>query len=234
MKLFYGEITQDDIVNIDSEEQLHIAKVLRMKPGEELFVTDGKGNLAKGTLQFLGKKVLMEVLEIQRDLPNFQQYLHIAIAPTKNMDRIDFFVEKATEMGVSEITFLQTDKTERKHINIDKIIKQSIAASKQSLRFHFPKINNLTKFSDFQKNINPNNTFVAHCDSSLERVSLQQIVTDNPITILIGPEGDFSPKEIQEMSRLGVQSISLGQQRLRTETAGIFVVAWHYSQSFGK
>lgn len=234
MKLFYGEITQDDIVNIDSEEQLHIAKVLRMKPGEELFVTDGKGNLAKGTLQFLGKKVLMEVLEIQRDLPNFQQYLHIAIAPTKNMDRIDFFVEKATEMGVSEITFLQTDKTERKHINIDKIIKQSIAASKQCLRFHFPKINNLTKFSDFQKNINPNNTFVAHCDSSLERVSLQQIVTDNPITILIGPEGDFSPKEIQEMSRLGVQSISLGQQRLRTETAGIFVAAWHYYQSFGK
>lgn len=234
MKLFYGEITQDDIVNIDSEEQLHIAKVLRMKPGEELFVTDGKGNLAKGTLQFLGKKVLMEVLEIQRDLPNFQQYLHIAIAPTKNMDRIDFFVEKATEMGVSEITFLQTDKTERKHINIDKIIKQSIAASKQCLRFHFPKINNLTKFSDFQKNINPNNTFVAHCDSSLERVSLQQIVTDNPITILIGPEGDFSPKEIQELSRLGVQSISLGQQRLRTETAGIFVAAWHYYQSFGK
>lgn len=234
MKLFYGEITQDDIVNIDSEEQLHIAKVLRMKPGEELFVTDGKGNLAKGTLQFLGKKVLMEVLEIQRDLPNFQQYLHIAIAPTKNMDRIDFFVEKATEMGVSEITFLQTDKTERKHINIDKIIKQSIAASKQSLRFHFPKINNLTKFSDFQKNINPNNSFVAHCDSSLERVSLQQIGTDNPITILIGPEGDFSPKEIQGLSRLGVQSISLGQQRLRTETAGVFVAAWHYYQSFGK
>jgi 16S rRNA (uracil1498-N3)-methyltransferase len=117
-----------------------------MKSGEEIFVTDGKGNLAKGNLVFEGKKVHLEILEIKENLPNFSPQLHIAIAPTKNIDRIEFFVEKAVEMGISEITFLQTEKTERKNISIEKLTKQAISASKQSLRFHFPIIHDLTKF----------------------------------------------------------------------------------------
>ncbi len=148
MKLFYGEINDNQVI-IDNEEQTHIVKVLRMRSGEEIFVTDGKGNLAKGNLVFEGKKVSLDVKEIKENLPNFSPKLHIAIAPTKNIDRIEFFVEKATEMGIAEITILQTEKTERKNLNIDKLRKQSIAASKQSLRFHFPVINDLTKFSDF-------------------------------------------------------------------------------------
>ena len=232
MKLFYGEISNNS-VTINNEEQTHIAKVLRMRNGEEIFVTDGKGNLAKGNLMFEGKKVLLDVKEITENLPDFSPQLHIAIAPTKNIDRIEFFLEKATEMGISEITFLQTEQTERKNINIEKLRKQSISASKQSLRFHFPVVNDLTKFSDFIKDIDPQTTFVAHCNENLERIDLEMLRQAQhdkmeKITFLIGPEGDFSEKEIHILAEKGVKAVSLGNQRLRTETAGIFVAAWNY------
>ena len=226
MKLFFGEVIP--AVKINEEEQTHIVKVLRMRSGEEIFVTDGKGNLAKGKLHFEGKKVSLDVLEIKENLPNFSTQLHIAIAPTKNIDRIEFFVEKATEMGIAEITLLQTEKTERKNLNIDKLRKQSIAASKQSLRFHFPIINELTKFSDFIKEVDSEKTFVAHCNENLERIDLKDIQAKENITFLIGPEGDFSDKEIQLLAAKGVKAVSLGNQRLRTETAGVFVAAWNY------
>lgn len=227
MKLFYGEIANNSVI-INEEEQTHIAKVLRMRNGEEIFVTDGKGNLAKGNLMFEGKKVLLEVQEITENLPNFSPELHIAIAPTKNIDRIEFFLEKATEMGISEITFLQTEQTERKNINIEKLRKQSISASKQSLRFHFPVINDLMKFSDFIKTLNSETSFVAHCNENLERINLTEIQPQDNITFLIGPEGDFSEKEIQLLAENGIKAVSLGNQRLRTETAGVFVAAWIY------
>ena len=229
MKLFYGEI-QGQTVKINDEEQQHIVKVLRMKEGEEIFVTDGKGNLAKGNLVFEGKKVNLNVTETQENLPDFSPKLHIAIAPTKNIDRIEFFVEKATEMAVSEITILQTEKTERKNLNIGKIRKQAIAASKQSLRTHFPKINDLTKLSDFIKNTEPASTFVAHCNENLERTNLTEIPKSETLTFLIGPEGDFSEKEILLLAEKGIKAVSLGSQRLRTETAGIFVAAWNYEK----
>ncbi len=227
MKLFHGEILSNAVA-INDEEQTHIAKVLRMRNGEEIFVTDGKGNLAKGNLMFAGKKVLLEVKEIKENLPNFSPQLHIAIAPTKNIDRIEFFLEKATEMGISEITFLQTEQTERKNINIEKVRKQSIAASKQSLRFHFPVINDLTKFLDFIKILDPSTTFVAHCNENLQRIDLKEVQPQEKITFLIGPEGDFSDKEIQLLAEKGIKAVSLGNQRLRTETAGVFVAAWNY------
>ena len=232
MKLFFGEILPD--VKINDEEQQHIVKVLRMREGEEIFVTDGKGNLAKGNLVFEGKKVSLDVKEIKESLPEFSPKLHIAIAPTKNIDRIEFFIEKATEMAISEITILQTEKTERKNLNIDKLRKQAIAASKQSLRFHFPKINDVTKLSVFLKNINPKNTFVAHCDASFERTEISTIQNLESITFLIGPEGDFSEKEIKLLSEKGIKAVSLGKQRLRTETAGIFVAAWNYFKSISE
>ena len=230
MKLFFGQIFPDLILDLD--EQLHITKVLRMREGEEIFVTDGNGNLAKGNLVFEGKKVSLDVSEIKENLPDFSPKLHIAIAPTKNIDRIEFFVEKAVEMGISEITFILTEKTERKNISIDKLRKQAIGASKQSHRFHFPKVNDLIKFSDFMKNLNPENTFVAHCNENLKRINLNDIPNLENYTFLIGPEGDFSDKEIQLLAEKGIKAVSLGNQRLRTETAGIFVSAWNYDKMF--
>ncbi|RRQ46303.1 RsmE family RNA methyltransferase [Chryseobacterium sp. SC28] len=228
MKLFFGQIFPE--ISIDTDEQQHIAKVLRMREGEEIFLTDGNGNLAKGTLIFEGKKVTLNVSEVQENLPDFSPKLHIAIAPTKNIDRIEFFVEKAVELGISEISLILTEQTERKNINIDKLRKQAIAASKQSLRSHFPKINDLQKFSELMKNLNSENTFVAHCNKSLARISLNDIPTLDRYTFLIGPEGDFSDKEIQLLAEKGIKAVSLGNQRLRTETAGIFVAAWNYDK----
>ncbi|MBP6578128.1 MAG: RsmE family RNA methyltransferase, partial [Chryseobacterium sp.] len=125
MKLFFGKIFPEII--IDSDEQQHITKVLRMREGEEIFLTDGNGNLAKGTLVFEGKKVSLKVSEVKENLPDFSPKLHIAIAPTKNIDRIEFFVEKAVEMGISEISFILTEQTERKNISIEKLKKQAIS-----------------------------------------------------------------------------------------------------------
>lgn len=229
MKLFFGEINNGKAI-INNEEQQHIVKVLRMKAGEEIHVTDGKGNLASGTLIIEGKKAGIEVAEIKMETSDFSSKLHIAIAPTKNIDRIEFFVEKAVEMGISEITILQTEKTERKNINIDKIRKQAIAASKQSLRFHFPVINDLIKTQDFLKNIDSETTFVAHCNENLERINLNEIPQLEDYTFLIGPEGDFSDKEIMFLAEKGIKAVSLGNQRLRTETAGVFVAAWNYNK----
>ncbi len=226
MKLFFGEVSP--AVHINDEEQQHIVKVLRMRDGEEISVTDGKGNLANGKLVFEGKKVSLDIKKIKKNLPDFSPKLHIAIAPTKNIDRIEFFLEKATEMGISEVTLIQTEKTERKILNIEKLRKQSIAASKQSLRFHFPVINDLMKLSDFIKNLDPETTFVAHCNENLERIDLKEINLQEKITFLIGPEGDFSEKEIQILAEKGIKAVSLGNQRLRTETAGVFVAAWNY------
>lgn len=228
MKLFYGSIFPD--VAIDTDEQMHMIKVLRMKNGDEVFLTDGNGGLVKGNLLIEGKRVSLENVEKQPQNSAFQPYLHLAIAPTKNMDRLEFFIEKATEMGISEITFLQTDNSERKNLNLEKIQKQVIGASKQSLRTYFPKINNFIKFRDFIKDINPLTTFVAHCDESLSRLKIQDVQIPHRWTVLIGPEGDFSSSEIQQLSEMGVHAITLGSQRLRTETAGIYVSAWNYAQ----
>ncbi len=230
MKLFFGQIFPE--ITIDTDEQQHIAKVLRMREGEEIYLTDGKGNLAKGTLIFEGKKVTLNVAEVQENLPAFSPKLHIAIAPTKNIDRIEFFVEKAVEMGISEISFILTEQTERKNISIEKLRRQAVAASKQSLRSHFPKINDLQKFSEFVKTLDPETTFVAHCNDNLERISLNDLPKIENLTFLIGPEGDFSDREIQLLADRGVKAVSLGNQRLRTETAGIFVAAWNYDKMF--
>lgn len=230
MKLFFGQIFPE--ILIDADEQQHITKVLRMREGEEVFLTDGNGNLVKGNLVFEGKKVSLDVTEIKENLPDFSPKLHIAIAPTKNIDRIEFFVEKAVEMGISEISLIITEKTERKNINIEKLRKQAISASKQSLRFHFPKVNDLIKFSDFMKNLDSEKTLVAHCNENLERISLNNIPKLDNYTFLIGPEGDFSDREIQLLADKGIKAVSLGSQRLRTETAGIFVAAWNYDKMF--
>lgn len=229
MKLFFGNI-ETQKVTLHEDEQLHIAKVLRMKEGEEIFVTNGNGSLAKGNLHYEGKKIRFEISEIQENLENFSRLLHIAIAPTKNIDRTEFFVEKATELGISEITFLLTDNSERKNINLERFQKQVLAASKQSQRMHFPKINDLIKLSDFLKNVNSGETFVAHCNENLERTSLKNMDELQKLTVLIGPEGDFSEKEISILAEKGIKGISLGNQRLRTETAALFVAAWNYEK----
>jgi len=228
MKLFHG-IIQENIAILTEEESHHAQKVLRLNIDDSVEVTNGFGQMIRGKIQKLGKK--MEIF-IEEYLPqNYipKQNLHIAIAPTKNIDRIEFFIEKATELGVTEISFVISKNSERKIINEDKIKKQLISASKQSLRSMFPVFNSLIKLDDFLKKHDSKSIFVAHCDAHFERENLDKIQLQNPI-ILIGPEGDFSKEEIQKMIDLQIKSVTLGNQRLRTETAGIFVASYFYAK----
>ena len=227
MKLFFAHI-EDQNIQIPEDEQHHMLKVLRLQHGSPIAVTNGKGLWAEGSMAVLGKKVSLQDYKIHQ-APSPKQHLHIAIAPTKNIDRIEFFVEKATEMGIAEISFILSDKSERKDIKLEKLQKQAIAASKQSLRFHFPKLNPLQKLSDFIQQQKPEATFICHCDTAFEREDLKNIKLQNA-TFLVGPEGDFSLKEIQMIQAMGIKAISLGQQRLRTETAALFLSAWAYGK----
>ncbi|MCB9201798.1 MAG: 16S rRNA (uracil(1498)-N(3))-methyltransferase [Flavobacteriales bacterium] len=229
MKLFYGEIN-DKIAILSAEESKHAIKVLRLSLGDEIQVTNGLGEMIVGKIIQIGKQVDVSIEKQLAENYIPKQKLHIAIAPTKNINRFEFFLEKATELGVSEITPILTSNSERKIINQEKLEKQIISASKQSLRSTFPKLNPLTKLSDFVLKNKNSKIHVAHCNSEFNRKELHEVDDENPI-ILIGPEGDFSIQEIQKMIDENLIGVSLGKQRLRTETAGIFVASYFYGKS---
>lgn len=226
MKLFYGEVLPE--VEIHPEEQTHILKVLRLREGDQITVTDGRGKAVTGKIVIVGKKITLDNPVYHPASPASDNALHIAIAPTKNIDRIEFFLEKSIEMRVAEVTFLLCDHSERKILNMEKIQKQVITASKQCLRFRFPEVHPLVKLDDFIKRCDPAATYVAHCDQTLERVELDTVPPRGKTTILIGPEGDFSARELTMLQQRKIRAITLGESRLRTETAGILVSAWHY------
>lgn len=232
MKLFFGKIHQD-IAVLNEEESHHFAKVLRGNEGDLVHVTDGKGNLAKVEITSISKKVVEgKIIELKTDFEKKNYYLHVAIAPTKTMERLEFFLEKATEIGIDEITFLQTFHSERKNIKVERIEKIIQAATKQSLKAYLPKVNDLTKFNDFIKSdFEGFIKCIAHCESDIERTPLRTVLENNPqkILLLIGPEGDFSREEIISAEEQNFTGISLGHQRFRTETAAlqaVFAVDW--------
>lgn len=232
MKLFFGKIHQD-IAVLNEEESHHFAKVLRGNEGDLVHVTDGKGNLAKVEITSISKKVVEgKIIELKTNFEKKNYYLHVAIAPTKTMERLEFFLEKATEIGIDEITFLQTFHSERKNIKVERIEKIIQAATKQSLKAYLPKVNDLTKFNDFIKSdFEGFVKCIAHCESDIKRTPLRTVLENNPqkILLLIGPEGDFSREEIISAEEHNFTGISLGHQRFRTETAAlqaVFAVDW--------
>ncbi|MGV0754823.1 RsmE family RNA methyltransferase [Empedobacter brevis] len=232
MKLFFGKIHQD-IAVLNEEESHHFAKVLRGNESDLVHVTDGKGNLAKVEITSISKKVVEgKIIELKTNFEKKNYYLHVAIAPTKTMERLEFFLEKATEIGIDEITFLQTFHSERKNIKVERIEKIIQAATKQSLKAYLPKVNDLTKFNDFIKSdFEGYIKCIAHCESDIERTPLRTVLENNPqkILLLIGPEGDFSKEEIISAEEQNFTGISLGHQRFRTETAAlqaVFAVDW--------
>ena len=232
MKLFYGTINQN-IATLTEEESHHVSKVMRMQIDDLIYVTDGKGKLIQGSILKLGKRVeTLLINELEQKVSPYHK-IHLMIAPTKNIDRFEFFIEKATELGISEITPILTSNSERKQINYEKIEKQLISASKQCLRSRFPILNPLIKLSEVLPNLNSQSTFFAHCNESFPRVSLTELSTNfNNLTFLIGPEGDFSTQEIQVLNNNKMQAISLGNNRLRTETAGICLMNYFYLKTF--
>lgn len=240
MYLFYCPNIESG--TLPEEESLHCVQVLRAQVGEHIMITNGYGMIFEAEVTNPHRKHCeFRILKQTEPDPLHEGYVHIAIAPTKNIDRLEWMLEKCTEMGVDEITPLLCRFSERKTINQERLQKIVISAAKQSLKATFPRLNPLTPFADFVKQNQEQDRLIAHCmnneeaDStdlqhnyaaSTDKHALQNCVTrGNSVCILIGPEGDFSPEEIKLAIELDWKPISLGRARLRTETAG--VVACH-------
>lgn len=230
MILFYTNNIKNNIAELPEEEAIHCLKTLRKKVGDEIQFVDGQGNWYKGKIIGTGKKTVSIGIEsvIENHNPR-NHYLHIAIAPTKNINRFEWFLEKATEFGIDEITPLLCYHSERKKIRLDRLEKVVKAAMKQSLKAYLPKVNELTSFKDFLKtqnnleNTSESQKFIAHCQDGFsdEKLHLKNVASAKQVTILIGPEGDFSSSEVELALGHDFQEISLGKERLRTETAGL-------------
>ena len=225
MILFYTNNIQDNKTAIlEGDEAIHCLKTLRKKVGDTLQFIDGNGGWYHGTLISTSKKsCLIAIDKVETHPPRTNFKIHIAIAPTKNINRLEWFLEKCTEMGIDEITPIICQRSERKVIRHDRLEKILIAATKQSLKTYLPKLNELTKFSNFVKSNRSTDSqkMIAHCNEG-EKIHLKNAYTPKQnVLILIGPEGDFSNQEVQLAEQHDFKTITLGQERLRTETAGM-------------
>ncbi|MFK7772110.1 MAG: 16S rRNA (uracil(1498)-N(3))-methyltransferase [Saprospiraceae bacterium] len=225
MQLFFTKNITGNIATFEAEEARHI-QVLRKQVGDVLHFVDGAGGMYKGEITEIHKKqCLLSILEHNPSYNERKVKLHIAIAPTKNIARLEWFLEKATEIGIDEITPILCVRSERKRIRTDRLEKITMSAMKQSLKAYMPKLNELTDSKEFMKQNNDDIKYIAYCNDDALNHLKKEYSTAKNVTILIGPEGDFSPKEIKLALENGYQGISLGTSRLRTETAGI--VACH-------
>lgn len=229
MQLFYNPEIHIDLktLQFSKEESRHIVRVLRKKEGDQLHITDGKGTLfLVEVLQAHDKKCLAEVISFEKKAKPWNYHLHIGIAPTKMNDRMEWFLEKATEIGVDEITPVICDHSERRQIKSERLDKVIVSAMKQSLKFQKPVLNAALSYSEFISNTHWDLGLIAHCEES-EKYSIETYLPEHrKIMILIGPEGDFSPSEIEAAFKKNIKPITLGENRLRTETAGVFACAY--------
>lgn len=225
MYLFYvPEI--DRCWELDEEESQHCVRVLRLTAGDDILLTDGKGNTYQARITNPHPKhCAFEVLSSERQVNKRPYRLHVAIAPTKNMDRLEWMVEKCTEIGVDEITPLLCRFSERKVVKTERLHKIMVSAAKQSLKAYMPKLNDMCSFEEFVENTSCEQRFIAHCYKDEKRLLQQELRLATDVVVLIGPEGDFSEEEVRKAMALGYVPVSLGESRLRTETAG--VVACH-------
>tara|TARA_A100001015_G_scaffold304424_1_gene395593 strand:+ start:888 stop:1580 length:693 start_codon:yes stop_codon:yes gene_type:complete len=223
MQLFYCPELLNDASFLSNEESSHCFKVLRKKVGDHIHLIDGIGGFYEAEITIASqKKVIFNVIK-KWNQPQSPYSLHIAIAPTKNNDRFEWFLEKATEIGIDEVTPIICEHSERKMIKNDRMEKIIISAAKQSLKSKLPKINKVTLFNDFLNKNHSSHCFIAHCLPNQKKKLKNEVVSNS--TILIGPEGDFSSLEVEVALKNNFIPISLGSSRLRTETAG--VIACH-------
>lgn len=227
MQLFYQpELSENDLqCFFDKEESKHIVKVLRKKEGDYLQITNGKGTIFTAEITIADiKNCSTNIIKVETIAkPSF--HLHLAVAPTKMNDRYEWFLEKATEIGISEITPIICEHSERKMVKEERFEKVLQSALKQSLQAYLPKLNPTISFKDFVKQNFGGQKYIAHCEETDRKSLKHQIKPNLDATILIGPEGDFSVKEIETALQQGFIPVTLGNTRLRTETAAI--VACH-------
>ncbi|MFH2096705.1 MAG: 16S rRNA (uracil(1498)-N(3))-methyltransferase [Bacteroidota bacterium] len=224
MYVFYEPNIQTNIVSLSEEESRHCVKVLRKKAGDSVYLTDGKGKLFEGTLADNNiRGCVINITSVREEYNKRNYYLHIAIAPTKSHDRFEFFLEKATEIGINEITPIICARSERKTLNMSRSERIIESAMKQSVCTYKPILNEPVHFNEFIRKTGDSATYIAHCMEG-SKTGIQDILPSGNNTIIaIGPEGDFSPEETEAALTNGFTGLDLGKQRLRTETAGIIV-----------
>jgi 16S rRNA (uracil1498-N3)-methyltransferase len=222
MHIFYIPDISGNTLTLPEEESKHCVRVLRLSAGESISIVNGKGTMF--TCEIADphpKRCKVEVISTQQNFGKQNFHLHIGIAPTKNIERFEWFLEKATEIGIDEITPILCERSERKVINNERLERVIIAAMKQSVKAYMPKLNALVPFKVFvEKEFNGQN-FMAYCGDFNEPHLKSCINKTDNIQILIGPEGDFSPAEVEMALKRGYKTIGLGSSRLRTETAGV-------------
>lgn len=224
MHLFY---TPDIATTLElpQDEAAHALRVLRLTEGAAVMLTDGKGSFYRAEIDIIsGKRCYMRIVETITPEPMWKGHLHLAMAPTKNMDRIEWFAEKATEIGFDELTFLDCRFSERKVVKTERVEKILVSAMKQSLKPTLPILNGMTPFDKFINYRFGGKKFIAHCYDGDKLPLMQALQCGEDALVLIGPEGDFSPEEVQKAIANGFQPITLGRSRLRTETAALVAV----------
>ncbi|MFT3752184.1 MAG: 16S rRNA (uracil(1498)-N(3))-methyltransferase [Paludibacter sp.] len=225
MALFYVPNLVSGSV-LPEEESQHAVKVLRLQAGDNITVVDGAGGYYKAVITNPHHKhCVFEITKTQLEFGKRNYKLHIAIAPTKNIERLEWFIEKATEIAIDEITPIICRHSERKVIKEERLEKIIVSAAKQSLKAYFPKLNPLCSFDQLFQKHEAAQKFIAHCYEEDKHLLQTEIGKSTDVLILIGPEGDFSMEEVQKAISEGFKPVSLGESRLRTETAG--VVACH-------
>ncbi len=214
-------------VYLDEEESAHCNKVLRLRPGDGITIIDGAGGMYDAELTLSDRRACAATIrEVAADVYRRTYRNHIAIAPTKNIDRFEWFVEKAVEFGIDEITPLLCDHSERKVLKTDRLNKITVSAIKQSGNAIMPRLNELTPFADFVERCAAPCKVIAHCEPQEKHFFTHNVRPGADSCALIGPEGDFSDEEISLALRSGFLPTSLGETRLRTETAGVAVCAF--------
>lgn len=221
MHLFYTPDVTGNSCQLDEEESRHCAKVLRLQRGDIVYLINGKGGFYKaGIVESHPKRTLLEILEKSEEYGKRNHFLHIAVAPTKNIERLEWFLEKATEIGIDEITPVICDRSERRELKTERLLKIITSAVKQSIKAYHPVLNQPLKYSELIRRAE-GQKFIAHCMDTEKSSLKHSIQPAGRYTVLIGPEGDFSPSEISEALGAGFVPVTLGNSRLRTETAAL-------------
>lgn len=221
MQLFYSNDIQNDILFLPENESKHCTKVLRMRNGDTIMVTDGIGNLYEGEIIIVHEKKTEVKIKTIQTTTQMNPEIHLMVAATKNSDRIEWMLEKCVEIGICSFTPITTKRSERKNIRIDRLENIALSAMKQSLKYFLPKINPLTPIEKilFEENAD---ILIAHCEVDHDKMSIQNLKRYyTKVYVMIGPEGDFTPEEILFVKSKNGKSVSLGESRLRTETAGL-------------
>lgn len=231
IRFFYApDASSND--KLPEEEARHALRVLRLRPGDDIYLTDGKDHLFSAKItEAKGSECSFEIIDSQTIPPTWNGTLHLAVAPTKNMDRTEWFAEKATEVGFDKLTFLDCAFSERRKVKTERVEKILLSAVKQSHKLRLPSLADMTKFADFIRLPFPGRKYIAHCYEEPElnprgKPFLPDALSDNQdsCVVMIGPEGDFSTEEVKAAIKEGFIPISLGESRLRSETAALAAV----------